>query len=193
MLLAWPVLSEIWTGVLPSYRRYTREKRRLDLLKTYYEIEAIIKEHELSEPIPIATDTFKAIVQLSNASNGKVVTARDDIHTHLTSWQRFVWGAVGSTGVFAAPFFVQDPIYLSHLTPGIIIGWFLRAMVLIFIGGLTAWLSKPNTITDAIVRGAIIPLLLTLVIATQETRVPVRLSAVDQSGITSLFSPQASA
>jgi hypothetical protein len=191
VLLAWPVLSEIWTGVLPSYRRYAREKRRLELLKTYYEIEAIRKEHELGEPTPIATDSFKAIVQPSNESNG-TVTARDDTHTRLSSWQRFGWGAVGSTGVFAATFFVQDPTYLESLSLAGILGLLFRAIVLVFIGGLTAWLSRPNTITDAIVRGVIIPLLLTLVVAAQNNQ-QIRHISVDQNGITSLPSPRAPA
>ena len=39
-LLAWPVLKEIWFSVIPSYRAYTREQRRLELLKLYHEIEA---------------------------------------------------------------------------------------------------------------------------------------------------------
>jgi hypothetical protein len=171
ILLAWPVLSEIWTGVLPSYRRYTREKRRLELLKTYYEIEAIRKEHDLGEPTPIATDTFKAIVQPSNAPNGTVATARDDAHIPLSSRQRFGWGAVGSLGVFATTFFIQDFADLSFLNAAVFFGLLIRGIVLIFIGGLTAWLSSPNTIADAMVRGAIIPLFLTLLIAGQTQKI----------------------
>lgn len=50
LVFAVSTLRDMWKELLPSYRVYSREKRRLELLKLHYEVEAIRKEHQLPEP-----------------------------------------------------------------------------------------------------------------------------------------------
>jgi hypothetical protein len=47
LILMWSRLRQIWQDVLPSYRSYSQEKMRLEILKLRYEIEAIKKSHNL--------------------------------------------------------------------------------------------------------------------------------------------------
>ena len=170
-LIAWPALREIWTGVIPSYRKYAREKRRLELLKLYYEVEAIKKDHQLSELPPIASDTLTALVQTARNVSDASARPYDKELATISRPRKFLFGALGGAAVFlfgALPdFYVGmfglvgvDVVELVVLT-----GLISRGVVLILVGGVTALATNPKTPADAFIRGMVAPLLISLLLS----------------------------
>jgi hypothetical protein len=114
LLFAWPSLQEIWRGLIPSYRAYAREKRRLDLLKLYYEIEAIKKDHQLVEVPEIQSEALNALLQ----QLAKPSIVSDKYHgggeaPGISTSQRLLFGALGGILVFIVttfPYLTRDPL-----------------------------------------------------------------------------------
>ena len=169
-LIAWPVLREIWTGVIPSYRRYAREKRRLELLKLYYEVEAIKKDHQLSELLPISSDTLTAIVQTTRHVSDELARPLDKELVSLSRSRRFLFGALGGAAVFLFGTLLSLQIFFSmeawSLQPvAVAAGTISRGIILTLVGAVTALATNPKTPRDAFIRGMVVPLLIMLLLS----------------------------
>lgn len=171
-LIAWPALREIWTGVIPSYRRYAREKRRLELLKLYYEVEAIKTDHQLSELLPISSDTLRALAQTTrtglNASDGSQPYEKET--TTLSGMRKFGFGALGGLVVSLLPFLLGPGLYrlwTSTEAPRLPITFVFFSLIVnglffALVGSVTAWATNSKTPGDALVRGMTVTLVLSL-------------------------------
>jgi hypothetical protein len=167
-LLAWPSLHEIWTILIPSYRVYAREKRRLDLLKLYYELEAIKKDHQLVEVPPAQSEALNALLLAIDRRPPKVEVIG------ISSSQKLLFGAFGGalmSLISVLPLLESGPD-LTLLTGGAIIGLVLRMAIMSGLGAVTAWMTKCKSSSDAIIRGAAIPLLIVLVLGAVEVSRP---------------------
>jgi hypothetical protein len=157
-LVAWPALREIWTGVIPSYRRYGREKRRLELLKLYFEVEAIRKDHELSELQPISSDTLSELIHTTrtgpNVSDGATRPYGKEL-TAISRSRQFAFGALGGVVVFLLSTLLTPGLYQIQfggaLTGPYLLGVVVRAMILIQVGGVAAWATNSKTPLDAFI------------------------------------------
>lgn len=168
-LIAWPALREIWTGVIPSYRRYAREKRRLELLKLYYEVEAIKKDHQLSELLPVSSETLTAIVQTTPHVTDESARPHEKELITLSRWQKFLFGALGGAtihlvGHLLSPdrFFTIMQLDFDVALLSIVLSKFI---FLSLVGGVTALVTKPKAPSDAFIRGMVVPLLISLLLS----------------------------
>ena len=172
LLLIWPVLREIWTEVIPSYRKYAREKRRLELLKLYYEVEAITKDHELSKSLPILSDALSALVR---ADVPEAVTFQHgkESAVSISRRQAFWMGSLGGLVVFTISAILSIDNYI-RLWKGelivtsikfVVIFTIIKVMIMALIGGVSAWLSNSKRPLEAFVSGTIVPLLLALLLS----------------------------
>jgi hypothetical protein len=113
LLLIWPVLREIRMGVIPSYRKCAREKRRLELLKLYYEVEAIKKDHELSESLPISSGALSALVRADVSEAATFRHGKESV-VSISRWQAFGMGSLGGFVVFTISTVLSTANYI-HL------------------------------------------------------------------------------
>jgi hypothetical protein len=146
-LLLWPTLRDVWQSTIPSHRTYTREKRRLELLKLTVEIEALRKQHGLetmggaSEEVyyPVDVPIPKQSQQLSN------------------HW-RMLYGTVG--GALVVIPLMSISLYFAAqfgtLQGGM--GWAIvisGVFVLCGAGGLVALFTRTGTRQKAMITGAL--------------------------------------
>jgi hypothetical protein len=164
-LLAWPVLKEIWFSVIPSYRAYTREQRRLELLKLYYEIEAIKKEHALGDLSQIPQVLTKATsidlaIQKHHSPEAQLPPSPP-----LSPRAAFGFGAAGGGMIFVLSIVAVDAVTITEATSIALIAVGIRAALLAIIGGFTSWLARPKTPLDAFLRGTLAPAILSMLIS----------------------------
>jgi hypothetical protein len=171
-LIAWPALREIWTGVIPSYRRYAREKRRLELLKLYYEVEAIKKDHQLSELLPVSSETLTATVQTTrHVADETAARVHEKELVTLSRWRKFLFGALGGGTIsLIGTLLSRDYFFITTQLDFDLAFILLPAMLskLIFlslVGGVTVLATKPKTPPDAFIRGMAVPLLILLLLS----------------------------
>ena len=148
--IAWPTLQAIWKEIVPSYRLYTREKMRLELLKLLYEVETLKKEHQLGDMESLLPQRFQQ-------RETKDALTPAEHQKRLPSLEAILFGAVGGSAANMATIlfrFVEDNLFLSMLTPMAVIGVLVGVILYGFLGGLIGVFSKPLTRTDAVLRGA---------------------------------------
>lgn len=171
LLFAWPTLRDIFTESLPSYRKYAREKQRLELLKLYYETEGIRKDHQLDEAAPAGSDDLMSLIRRPalQASMNKATSNGDQ--GSLPNVRRFVFGCVGGFAVF----FISTINLTVHIedfsTIAFFLGLALRGILLTGLGGGFAWLGNARTPASAIIFGAIAPFVVSLLLAQTATNV----------------------
>jgi hypothetical protein len=173
-LIAWPALREIWTGVIPSYRRYAREKRRLELLKLYYEVEAIKKDHELSELLPISSDTLTAIIQTTrHVADETAARAHEKELITLSRWRKFLFGALGGATISLFGTVLSQYFFILVQIDFVLLSAMLSKFIfLTLVGGVTALATKPKTPPDAFIRGMAVPLLILLLLSFTNWYIP---------------------
>jgi hypothetical protein len=177
-LIAWPALREIWTGVIPSYRRYAREKRRLELLKLYYEVEAIKKDHQLSELLPISSETLTAIVQTTRHAADESVRPLEKELVALSHWRKFLFGALGGVtislfGTLLSRDYFFLPTELNFDIVFVLLSITLSKLIFMsLVGGVTALATKPKTPPDAFIRGMVVALLILLLLSFSNWYIP---------------------
>jgi hypothetical protein len=150
-LLAWPSLRDVWQAIIPSARTYAAEKRRLELLKLRLEIET------LREKVP----NFQIEVPSTREIAPPAIS-----HEMLSLRDRFVYGALGAFFGAVVPLLFQLPAgYLWNASAGFILGLTLRVVLLVLLGSLLPMMLKNLTNKrDAMIYGAVAPLLLQLLI-----------------------------
>ena len=115
LILAWPVLSEIWIVVIPSYRRYAREKRRLELLKLYYEIEAIKKTNQLSELPLVSADNLTQSARTTRNVVDEITRPQEKQVAAISNAQKFIFGCFGGAVILPISAAVA---FAATATPG---------------------------------------------------------------------------
>jgi hypothetical protein len=161
-LFAWPTLRDIFTESLPSYRKYAREKQRLELLKLYYETEGIRKDHQLDEAVPTGSDDLMSLIRrpVLQVATDKSGGNQDG----LPSARRFAFGCIGGFAVFFISV-LNLSVTIEDASSGFFLGLALKGILLALLGGGFAWLSNARTPASAIVFGAIAPFVISLLLA----------------------------
>ena len=174
LILAWPVLSEIWIVVIPSYRRYAREKRRLELLKLYYEIEAIKKTNQLSELPLVSADNLTQSARTTRNVVDEITRPQEKQVAAISNAQKFIFGCFGGAVILPISAAVA---FAATATPGGRSAYCcgrccLRRLSslsslppffpLYYLGGVIARITIPKTRGGAFVRGLLVPLLAVL-------------------------------
>ena len=172
-LIAWPALREIWTGVIPSYRRYARERRRLELLKLYYEVEAIKKDHQLSELLPVSSETLTAIVQTTRNVPDESARSHEKELITLSRWRKFLFGALGGATISLFGTVLSQYFFILVQIDFLLLSAMLSKFIfLTLVGGVTALATKPKTPPDAFIRGMAVPLLILLLLSFTNWYIP---------------------
>jgi hypothetical protein len=169
-LLAWPILREIWTEMIPSHRAYAREKRRLEVLKLYYEIQAIKKDHQLGDTPPPSLGQLEPFTRTPSDvdKTDKLDAYEIKPINHISILRKFSYGSLGGVSVFFISLLVTWPTTLEiweRLTPIVLIALATRGLFLALIGGFTAWITNAKTEVDYVMRGALVPLLIALLLS----------------------------
>lgn len=122
LFIAWPTLQAMWREIVPSYRLYTREKMRLELLKLLYEVEVLKKDHQLGDMEPLLPQHF----QLRTTKDASV---RAQEKKYLSSSDATLFGAIGgyASGMVTILVRVAD-VSLSMLTLQFLIGLFVGVL-----------------------------------------------------------------
>jgi len=108
LLKAWPTIREMFRDALPTYRSYTREKMRLELLKLIYEIEALKKSNQLGDHDHTLPKPFIA---------ARPIDLRDDVTANeVEARERRLSIAIWGFGGGMAPAAVKGlvALFLSH-------------------------------------------------------------------------------
>jgi len=144
--IAWPTLQAIWKETVPSYRLYTREKMRLELLKLLYEVEALKKDHQLGDMESLLPQRFQ--------ERGTKDALTEAQHKKYLSWSKaMLFGAIGGSGANIAIVLMRDYTFFSYMVPLELLGLLIAVIFYGLIGGVIAVFSKPLTPTDAVIRG----------------------------------------
>lgn len=174
LILAWPVLSEIWIVVIPSYRRYAREKRRLELLKLYYEIEAIKKTNQLSELPLVSADNLTQSARTTRNVVDEITRPQEKQVAAISNAQKFIFGCFG--GAVILP--ISAAVALATATPQqavvlmdvlnmsdvkLLVSLITSILFGAVLGGVIARITNPKTRGGAFVRGLLVSLLAVLV------------------------------
>jgi hypothetical protein len=163
-LVLWPKFVQLYRDISARHRQFDEEKRRLELLKLRYEIEAIKKQHGLGDvadlpELPPLEETGQAspkaepLEETGQASpraepspQADKPPAIDFESRLLSAWSRFTLGALG--GVL---------IPLSQLTAGMatsggppLLAAFLSIAMLGVLGGAAAVAIVPRRSTAAL-------------------------------------------
>ncbi|MGE0718207.1 MAG: hypothetical protein AB7P02_22360 [Alphaproteobacteria bacterium] len=156
----WPTLRDIWQATAPWNRSYSRDRRRLELIKLQLEIRALARQVDprLSERLE------------TELAPPPVGAEQEEVE--LGRRRRFLWGAAGGAIVWAVTFLVTPHILilLSDAAIGIFFGVAIRGATFALLGGVGALLARARTRHDAVIYGAVAPLaILILVLALTPT------------------------
>lgn len=165
LIFMWPTLREIWHEVIPSYRLYSRERMRLELLKLAYEIEAIKKTNGLTNDGPSVLETLHKVTSHAVTAEAQTESQRQG-PAQMPKLQAFGCGCLGG---FAVVIFQLVTIDLSNILSNpsafVFVAYLIRVVLLVLMGGLTAIFRNPKTPVEAFMFGLIAPLLVALVIS----------------------------
>ena len=161
LILAWPVLSEIWSVAIPSYRRYAREKRRLELLKLYYEIEAIKKTHQLSELPSVSADNLTQSARTTRNAVDEIARPQEKQVAAISNAQKFIFGCFGGAVILpiSAAGLLEVLDVLRDSPVEVLVVLITPILFVAVLGGVIARITNPKTRGGAFVRGLLAPLL----------------------------------
>lgn len=128
LITAWPKFFHILKETSLWNRSYELEKKRLELLKLRYEIEAIKKTSELSEitDVPYEPDRVAAATTPAPVSP-------------MLFRQRFFYGALGAILPILITFLLADLRgTFSYFTYIVLLGYIIRLIFLISLSGLVS-------------------------------------------------------
>jgi hypothetical protein len=158
----WGKIRETVADFVPSHRRYIKEKRRLELLKLAYEVEAIKKQHGL-------TVSDDATLNLTRLEAGDAILTDPPASTEapLTSLQMALYGYAGGGGISLVVLFARLFSSSNSLDPiawGFLVGLVVRVIIFGVLGGLSAFIFKSRTKYQAVTIGMLAGFGLDLVI-----------------------------
>ena len=129
----WPKIYQVFLDLNADHRAFHQERRRLELLKLRYEIEALRKSHDLAK-IPVE--------QPSAPIPAPAAPATERRHSlPLPIWQRFSFGAIGALipsvyRILISAAVVDAAAGTGFLLPSL--GYYIGVVLLCIIGGLAA-------------------------------------------------------
>ncbi len=164
-----PRVVELMRNLSAWHRAYDREKKRLELLKLHYEIEAIKKNNDLTKaPTPSflagpQTETPTPDTEEEQPLREEQAAPAPAHPVPLNGLQRFAYGAAGAvtTAVLELPQGRLELIVAQHSIAGLL-GYGLATLLMVAVAGLTTYLllQKEATPFTCFLTGMAVPLLM---------------------------------
>jgi hypothetical protein len=174
LVLGWGKIRDFGSDIFPSQRLYAREKRKVELLKLIYEVEAIKKEHgleDLTSRLPAHMQTEALVQRTEELSNSR----RPDV----LGWRRrFYFGCSGGIIVFILAIAFTNDTGVIFRDGAVFLGIALRGLLLSAMGGFFASFFRARTVGEAIMQGMLPALFVSLALANAPRPEATRLSGL---------------
>ncbi len=160
IIFIWPQVRNIAVDLIPRNRKFSNAKKALELQKLYFEVEALKKNHGLSESEALASGREIYDVLFRTDRRDSLVQAAQPPETTAPTVgvfgrrQRVMYGALG--GVIAAfmPFLYDYSTVFAHMDLAVLLGMGIRIVLLGLVGGAISFALKSSDKFQAFAIGA---------------------------------------
>jgi hypothetical protein len=149
-----PLLRQTIADILPQSRQLARIKRAAEIIKAQNTIVQFARKQNIKLPeetdelmTDLIRQTLMPAIKLKSEARPTQTLSR------LGNWTRFMFGSLGALSSVIGGSVGIDPTSLSKLTIGIWIGFGLKVLILMILGGATALLARVDSRMTAFIVG----------------------------------------